>query len=905
MVRRVLPAILLATFAAACQSKATPSGIPVEGVVSGIPGLGAEVTVYYDAYGVPHVNAASDDDASYAIGYVHARDRLFQMDFMRRAGRGRLAEMLGSSALSTDVSIRTVFTAQTPVASGPRAGSYRIEDVIASTLPPAFRSYLQRYADGVNRFIVDMALGLNGAKVPAEYVTIVSLPGSYTPTFWTIEDSIAIGRLQAWSLSETLGDEVSYATLAQAFAAACGETPVTSCPIFGLFSDLTRFAGATQATILPPPAPTVVAAARAAPAPAPVASSEVLQGVRALRELLGLRLGDQPGSNNWVMRAPLAAHAMVGNDPHLALQNPSIFYLMQVTTPTRNVGGVAFPGAPVFAIGHNDYVGWGDTVAYYDVTDVYYFPVAAGGLPSDTVKVTETYLVRGETEPYIPDPILLVPSYGPVVSFASGAFFTARWTGQDPTNELLAFYQLNEAKSVDGAFEAVKTFGVGAQNFVFADVAGNIGYYPHALVPIRKAGCFGTPAGSPRLVYGSPGLVVPWAPMPGDGTCNWTGYMSDTALPQTKNPAANFIITANNDINGVLLGNNPFSYGADSYLYAFPDLGYRASRAKTLLSAKSGGYTLDDFTAIQADNYSLFAATMMPGLLAWFEAGSADVTEKGLGPVVELLAHWASATNARRFTTPTGLASTNPTGARASDAEVVAASNAAMVFHALMPRLAARLLDLPLSTVHVGGSPLSTRGFISRVGDQPVAKYLTALSQYAAGGTPVIPLYTCALSHCPASLQAADVVDALEDTVNFLSTSAFASAIPSDWIWGRKHRVTFDSLLSSAGVGIFNYGPFANDGGSYTVDVANFSWNDDGANGFFQHAGANVRFSAEMIGQGNIVWRAVIPGGEPDYANDPNYESQIPLWLSNAPGPQPWTAADVQAAAVDQLIFQP
>jgi hypothetical protein len=168
-----------------------------------------------------------------------------------------------------------------------------------------------------------------------------------------------------------------------------------------------------------------------------------------------------------------------------------------------------------------------------------------------------------------------------------------------------------------------------------------------------------------------------------------------------------------------------------------------------------------------------------------------------------------------------------------------------------------------------------------------------------------VPLHTCALSHCPASLQATDVVAALEDTVNFLSTSAFASTNPSDWIWGRKHRATFDSLLSSAGIGMFNYGPFANDGGSYTVDVANFSWNDDGANGFFQHAGPNVRFSAEMIGQGNVVWRAVVPGGAPDFANDPNYESMVPLWLSNAPGVQPWTAADVLAAAVDRLVFQP
>lgn len=908
MARRALPALLLAATLAACQSTATPVGLPIIGEVSGVPGLGAEVTVSYDGLGVPHIVAGSDDDASYATGYVHARDRLFQMDFMRRAARGTLAEMLGSDALSNDVAIRTVFTAQVPVAAGlPNAGSYRIEEVITSTLSPAFRTYLQRYADGVNRYLADMATGKNGARVPAEYVAIASLPGTYTPTPWTVQDSIAIGRLQSWLLSESLSDEVNYGRLAQGFAAACGSTPVTQCPIFALFSDITRFVPATRTSILPPPAAVIGGSpSGAVRAPAPLQGSDVLRGLRAIKEMLGLRPGDPAGSNNWVMRSPLTGNAMVANDPHLALQNPSVFYLAQVTSDTHSVGGVGFPGAPVFPIGHNDHVGWGDTVAYYDVTDVYYFPVAAGGLPANRVPVIETYNVRGGT-PVTPNPpIILVPDYGPVVAADAGAYYTARWTGQEPTNELLAFFQLNLAKSVDEAFEAVRTFQVGAQNFVFADVNGNIGYYPHAYVPVRKAGCFGTPAGSPRLVYGAPGLVVPWAPMPGDGSCTWTGRIADAALPQAKNPAANRIVTANNDITGQLMGNDPFSAGADLYLYAFTDLGYRATRAATLLSAKTSGYTLDDFTAIQADDYSLFAADVVPGLLAWFQSGSADITAKGLQPAVDLLAHWSSGANARRYTTPTGLSSTNPAGAASTDAEEVAASNASMLFHALVPRLAARLLDGPLSSVEVGGRGLDTRMFLSMTGGQTAAKYLAALAQYAAGGTPAVPLYTCLQSQCPVSLYAPAVVAALEDTVDFLSSAeAFGSTLPSDWIWGRKHRATFDSLLDSAGVSLFNYGPFANDGGLYTVDVANFSWNDDGGNGFFQHAGPNVRFSAEMIATGNVVWRAVVPGGAADFVQDPSYQNQIPLWLSNAPGVQPWTAAEVQAAAVDRFVFRP
>ncbi len=915
MTQRALAALLLALVATACQSKATPAGLPLLASVSGVPGLGAEVDVYYDGLGVPHVTAASDDDASYAMGYVHARDRLFQMDFMRRAARGTLSEMLGPDAISTDVSIRTVFTAQAPVPAGqPNAGSYRIEDVIAATLTPSFRSYLQRYADGVNRFLADLATGTNGARLPAEYVALASLPGAYQPTPWTIPDSIAVGRLQSWLLSETVSDEITYGQMAQAFAAACGAAPPNQCPIFALFADVTRFVPATTTSILPPPAAATPRGAYAAPpATMPGAGPGVVEGLAGLRRMLGYRKGDPAGSNNWVMRSPLSGNAMVANDPHLALQNPSIFYLAQVTTDTHDVGGVGFPGAPVFPIGHNANVGWGDTVAFYDVTDVYYFPDGPGGLPvvppgSTPVPVTESFTIRAAGgNQTVERTVLLIPVYGPVVAHQGGLWFTARWTGQDPSNELLAFFQLNQARSVDEAFEAVRTFQVGAQNFVFADVQGNIGYYPHAYVPVRKAGCFGNPAGSPRLVGGTPSLVVPWAPMPGfDGSCAWTGPIPDASLPQAKNPAANRIVTANNDITGQLMGNDPFSAGADRYLYAYTDLGYRAARATALLSAKASGYTLDDFTAIQADTYSQFASDVVPGLLAWFQAASAEVTARGLQPAVDVLVQWSSAANARRYTTPTGLATTDPAGARATDAAVVAASNGAMLFHALVPRLAARLLDPAFSTVQFGGEPLDTRTFLALTGGQTVAKYLAALSTYAAGGAPTVPLFTCLQGGCPAAQHASAAVDALDDTVQFLSSAqAFGSATPSDWIWGRKHRATFDSLLDGAGVNLFNYGPFANDGGLYTVDVANFSWTDDGGDGFIQHAGANVRMASEMIAPGNVVWRAVVPGGAPDYVQDPNYENQVPLWLSNAPGVQPWTAADVQAAAVDRIVFRP
>jgi acyl-homoserine lactone acylase PvdQ len=148
-------------------------------------------------------------------------------------------------------------------------------------------------------------------------------------------------------------------------------------------------------------------------------------------------------------------------------------------------------------------------------------------------------------------------------------------------------------------------------------------------------------------------------------------------------------------------------------------------------------------------------------------------------------------------------------------------------------------------------------------------------------------------------------VAALDETVKMLADPlAFGSTDPSTWIWGRKHRIYFRSNLAQAGVTLFDYGPFANDGGLYTVDVANFSWSDAGPNGFIQGSGANVRFVAEMTA-GAVKWRAVLPGGESGHVADLAYESMVPRYLSNAQGNQPWSDAEVAAATVATMEFRP
>lgn len=902
MRRAVLAAALVV--AAGCYDPRKP--LP-PGIITGNAGLDAGVEVLYDGLGVPHIYASSDYDLAYAHGYVQARDRLFQMDFLRRAGRGRLAELVGPPGLATDQQTRTIFTARAPSSSG----SWRIEDVISEQLTPGRRAYIQRFADGVNRYLSDLKAGKNGARLPAEYEVLGV--GAAEIASWTVEDSLSLQRLLTWQLSGTLEEELAYATLHEAFPAGAPQA---------IFADLTRFAPAAQSFILPG-AMAPLSAGAAAPALAPSGLGQLFAGAAA--DLAGLTRifgPEKAGSNNWVVGPRLSAtgHAMVANDPHLQLSNPAIWHMAHLVSPTRNVAGVAFTGAPVILIGTNGKIAWGNTVVGYDVTDVYLEQLDANGRVArptgfvPPVVVNETIKVRGQgAKPFV---VAVSPGHGPLVGTVNVGGTTMglsfRWTGHEPSQEFAAFMDVDAAKSVDEALAAMAQFQVGAQNFVVADDQGNIAYYPHAYVPIR----------------GSNGSCVsaPWAPMPGwDGSCEWTGRIPDPPscsgaaspgyLPCLKNPPRGWVATANNDVTGYTKDNNPLAH--PSYLYATTDLGFRHQRIVERLTAMPGGYSLDDMTSIQADTTSDFARALVPAVLSLLGTRAADVTTRKLDAAVSVLAHWgdaaATATDPGPYTTPTGLLGDDPLGPPSTDPAVAARSEAAALFHAFVPRFARRLLDPTLSAFTLPGTttPLSVDVVLGLEGDQPLAKYLVALAGHVLGTPPPVPLLNgtnlCAVPATGARCSD-EALQALQDAVTFLAeSSVFGIADPGGWRWGRIHRVVFDSLLD---IPFLSVGPYARQGGLYTVDVANFGWSDDGSQafgdrqGFMVRQGPSVRFSAELA-PGKLRWRAVIPGGESGFPGDANFADQVPAWLSHAKGDQPFARADVVAATASKIELWP
>ena len=509
-----------------------------------IPGLSAPVTVSYDAEDIPHVNCAQAADCLTVQGYLQIRDRLFPMEFLRHVARSNLSSMIGVAGLSQDVQLRTLFVT--------RAG-HRIEDDLALALDPPTKALLDAFLAGVNAYITQLQSSSTAADpLPGEYLQLPYPLTANDLVQWTEADVLAIARLQQFQLSETIEEETGYGT----FAAAYG--PGAPLEDLGKLAAWIRAAAppTEQAhTLAPTPfMSSVVPAVKKPKIPSMSAWGPQLQKVRD--SMLGLRNKLRPlrsavGSNNWVVAAAKSATgvSMVANDPHLGLQYPPLFHLIAMTSANAadnlNLTGGSFPGIPGALVGRGANVGWGVTVVGYDVTDLYLETLtttncatAAAGVPCTVfnnqpvapIIVPESYTVRigpgssglvdstslpAAVASTVPPATIIVPQHGPIISLdaTAGTAVSVRWTGQEGnTQDLKAIWGLNTATSVTTAMQALAFFSTGAQNFVLADDQGNIGYDPHALVPVRNFA-------DARVVGAN--VIPPWFPLPGGGSAEW------------------------------------------------------------------------------------------------------------------------------------------------------------------------------------------------------------------------------------------------------------------------------------------------------------------------------------------------------------------------------------------------
>ncbi|MEL6447293.1 MAG: penicillin acylase family protein [Pseudomonadota bacterium] len=540
---------------------------PASAQVLELPGLTEPALILRDTQGIAHIKAENTNDVYYLQGWVHAEDRLFQMDLTRRQPSGTLAELFGPGSLAGDVQSRTL-------------GLRRAAERSAAALSEETLTALQAYARGVNDWV---ALG---PGLPPEYAALgFTQRSDFRP--WNVVDSIVIGKAIAFGLSFDLDTDLTLDL--QAYVAALGPAGATvftedvfrsqpfDCastipdatnaypfiPVPGPVSPEACPApgrAAAAATIAKLNLPTLNPATRAAPrvaastdtqsksatADEPVVSQDLRNladgASRAMRRsaFISERLDADGtiGSNEWGVTPALGENGLpiIANDPHLSLNAPSTFYPVGLETPELKVFGSSFPGVAFVVLGHNKDIHWGATTNPMDVTDTFAellvfdgqgAPVATlfQGELEPVVRLPEQFffnaggfLVQAPPGGDIPAETIIVPrrNNGPIIQLlaapAPGAIIPAlsvQYTGYSATRELDTFRLWNEARDLDDFRDALLLFDVGSQNFVYADNAGNVAYFASAEMPIRADLQQGFVA--PGTI---PGLFAPGVPVP-------------------------------------------------------------------------------------------------------------------------------------------------------------------------------------------------------------------------------------------------------------------------------------------------------------------------------------------------------------------------------------------------------
>ncbi len=546
--------------------------------------LDSPVDVYRDSNGIPHIYAQSTHDLFAAQGYVHAQDRFWQMDFQRAVGHGRLAQIFGDSQIETDQFLRTL-------------GWSRTADEEFAAMSPEAQAVLTAYADGVNAYMEERT----SIRLSLEYSVLKLTNGSYKPVPWEPADSLVWAKAMAWDLRSNMDVEIARAIISNKVGADRVDD------LFPVYPDdrpviVPGDGGTTASTELP-----------AVLAETNDLLVTVADRLDILDGLLGIS-GADIGSNNWVVSGDLTdtGKPILANDPHLGIQMPSIWYEVGLhCAPVGpdcdlEVAGFSLLGVPAVVLGHNDRIAWGVTNLAADVQDLYIEKLNPDNLNQYEVNgqwvdmdvYTETLIIAGGKKT---DVEVRVTRHGPIISDTYGDLedfdetsgmalpddyaIALRWTALEPTRMVEAIFGINTADNWNDFRAALSNWDVPSQNFIYADVDGNIGYQMPGRIPIRAEG---------------DGRI----PVPGwTNQYEWTGFIPFEELPSLYNPPEGFIVTANNAVVD------------DSYPYHLArewSYGTRAQRITDLIEEADGPITVAVMEEMQRDNRNLMAEETHP-----------------------------------------------------------------------------------------------------------------------------------------------------------------------------------------------------------------------------------------------------------------------------------------------------
>ncbi len=876
-------------------------------------------TISVDGEGISHVRARNEHDLYFLQGWVHARERLFQMDYNRRLASGTLAELLGTAALASDVQLRTI---------GLRRAAQRSYDAASART----RAALDAYAKGVNAWLQAQS------SLPPEYQALALTQVAA----WAAVDSVVIGKLIAFSLSFEL--DIARTVALRSYDQAGSVVGFDGVKLFS--QDLWRSAGfepnatVPDAALVTPHTPKHDKEQRGMERAREASHGDhaidqmrdYLDRVRDIPVFRGILQREARGSSNlWAVSGALTQHGrpLIANDPHLTLGVPSTFFPMGLELDDEPVFGSTFPGVVGIIHGYNRRIAWGSTNNLVDVTDTFSeqvipdpsspsgFSTLFKGVPEPLIPIPETFranvggnLVVIPAGGSVPAATLVMPRRdgGPIISFnpATGAALSVQYVGFGPTQEAEAFLMINRARNLRDFKAALQRFDFGSQNFVYADDEGNIAYFTTGEIPLREDLQAMTVAGVP-----------PWFVRNGQGGNEWLPLLNPQRnqatpreilpfdeMPQTVNPRAGYFVNGNNDPAGVTRDNDPINQlrpGGGLYYLAYSwNRGFRAARIdqrlRELLETGKRRVSFKEMQAIQADVILRDAEVLTPYIVRAFDRASSDpvataqlralAADAGVAEAVGRLRKWNGST-------PTGIAqgydATDKPGelAAPSTAEIQA-SIAASIYSAWRSRMISSVID----------GLLAPMGLPSPDDQDSLAALRNLLDNFTTnGGKGASGIDFFAVSGIAQAADRRDfvILTSLRAGLDLLGSPAFApafggSANQNDYRWGRLHRIVFEHPLG----GPFNIPPaggafpqpipglrgIPTDGGFQTVDASSHSARADVPDEFMFRDGPTHRTVVEARSdamRAESIW----PGGTSGVLGSPNYFQFLERWLTN------------------------
>ncbi|MDJ0944939.1 MAG: penicillin acylase family protein [Kiloniellales bacterium] len=931
-----------------------------------LPGLEAPVTVVRDSNGIPHIFAKNDHDVVFMQGWVHAEDRLFQMDLFRRQVAGTTAELLGKAALPSDVIFRTL---------GFERAARRSLDAHA----PEFKDLLQAYSDGVNAFIdVAEATGL----LPPEYgVLELSHVARWSPL-----DSLAIGKGLGVQTSVLGSEDIELTVTLETYRLAGAAAGFDGSKLF--FEDLFRSAPFDPASTVPDAEQTkpilgveaqIAALQRQVLQPREIGprlgaktleqARGYLEKLRGLPRIPGLLQPDgrtAGGSNTWVVSGAHIRNGrpLLANDAHLTLNSPTIFHQVHLVAPGLDVIGRGLPGAPCVAIGHNRHLAWGFTNSRLDITDTYVEVIVEDknspsglstlyeGVPEPIIPLLESFSANegGIVRPQFDQVVLIVPrrNNGPIITkpepdpeIGKLTALSLQSIGFGPTRDPEGICDINRARNLAEFKSALQLVDFASQNVSYADSKGNIAYFVSGEVPLREdlqAAEPGDPVAPPFLIRQGTGGQE-WIPEENPPPTQATAFaiLPFEEMPQTENPISGVIVNSNNDQAGNSLDNDPlndFRPGGGLYYlnWGGRNFSIRAGRTTRLLEE-----ALDDddrlgpadMIELQADVVMLDAQVLTPAILHAFDRASspgahpalaAFAADPRVAEAVERLEDWD-------HSTPTGI----PEGYDARrddddddddeewndlDEDEIENSVAATIYSVWRREMAANTIDATLASV---GLPPLVNVREERI---TALRYLLDTFEGNQGvGASGLDFFPGPSDADPATRRDIAILRSLADALDRLASDSFKAAFNNsldqdDYRWGRLHRIVFANILGSVfnvppGFGFFpppldDLDGIPTDGGFETVDVGSPAMNIEtpGSDAFMFNLGPTGRFVAEF-GRRKLKAVSSLPGGESAVPGSPFYLNLLEPWLLNQTYPLLVSPRKVRADAEKTQIFAP